>query len=159
MWCLMTLGRLAGHPGCSWTNEKAWTNMWIKVYRSHGDEEDCSLLPKGRNVGCRFMWQVNCTSRFQQEVRSQFSWKNVKTNCSGLCTWPEAHSGILDWCRTQTNRHPSVRGPIVKPNAGDGVYLCGLPTERPRWVIPQPFSLIQSAWPWAGSPSCFPAFV
>lgn len=33
------------------------------------------------------------------------------------------------------NWHPSVHGPIVELNAGC-VYLCGLPTERPRWVIP-----------------------
>lgn len=32
------------------------------------------------------------------------------------------------------NWHPSVRRPIVGLN--DGVYLCGLPSERPRWVIP-----------------------
>lgn len=33
------------------------------------------------------------------------------------------------------NWHPSVHGPIVELNAGC-VYLCGLPNERPRWVIP-----------------------
>lgn len=31
------------------------------------------------------------------------------------------------------NWHPGVRG----AECWDGVYLCGLPSERPRWVIPR----------------------
>lgn len=53
MWCLMTLGRLRGPLFCSWTNEKTSTDTWITLYRSHGREEDCSLLSLGGKVGFR----------------------------------------------------------------------------------------------------------
>ena len=74
--------------------------------------------------------------RFHGEVKTNFCAKDLKNNCNRL---QMDTSTLRHPRRTQDmhmNWHPSVRGPIVGLNAGMERDLCGLPTERTRWVIP-----------------------
>lgn len=143
---------------CSWTYKykEQWTHKWL----------NCAGTTEMKwisftHVSYMFMlqwklWQ-SLTRKLHMKTDSRLCQDQLL--CRGfekLITSGHMHTQTYQKAM-HMNWHPSVHGPIVELNAGC-VYLCGLPTERPRWVIPA-VSLIQRVWPRAGSPSRFPAFV
>lgn len=110
----------------------------IKLYKNYGSEVDGSFagVLHVDTIVVIYCLQANCTwTQIPQWSQGQFLWGYEK----------QLQQIIDGHIRTQTYQKDSGYAHELAPQCAwtyswaecqDGVYLCGLPTERPRWVIP-----------------------
>lgn len=124
---------------CSAAELKSTQYRWKHDYWNHRQKMDMRWtghVDSPVKVVIYCLQQTAQGDRLEGECRGRFlcrTFKKKEKDCDKLKMAASTFRQTLKTWDMHMNWHPGVCG----AECWDGVYLCGLPSERPRWVIPR----------------------